>query len=367
LEPCAGEGEFIESIVRRFEENLTNDRKYILENCIYIIDISQNNIDHIQERFNPNGNIQLNILQYDTLSVDVVAYFGYSFDAVITNPPFNTISTSINRNIIWNHFVKKAIECTKDNGYVALITPTLWRKPNFTGYEKVDGLFQIIAQTNQLLYLNINSIQKGKEYFNAGTPFDYYVIHKVQPYKPTIINDMYENEIERNLYKWSWCPNYNFDLVQELLAKENEKRAKIFYNRSAYAYEGRKPHVSREKNETFRYPLVHNFNKNGAVFLYSSRNDILGENDAFGKTKIIVGDFIGYNDKYVFDREGQYGLTNHSAAIYIDDENEKDKIIEALQSRKLKEFVESVRWSQNRIDWRVFRLFKKDWYNYFVS
>jgi hypothetical protein len=363
LEPCAGNGNFIESIVRRFEENLVSDRKYILQNCIYIVDISEENIEEIQKRFNPDDNIQLNILHCDALSINISNYFDCVFDAVITNPPFNRPTESVNRNIMWQDFVKKSIQWTKENGYIALITPCLWRKPVFTGYEKISGIFDLLTNKNQMHYLSMNSIEDGKNIFNAGTPFDYYIVQKITPYKPTLIRDMKNNHTKKKLYEWNWFPNFNIETVEKLM--NDEMRNNIFYFRCGYTYEPRKTHMSITKTELFKYPVLHGFNSNGPIFMYSSKNDVLGTKDLFNVPKILVGDFFGKTHRYIVDETGEYGMTNHVFAILYDDENEKQQICKAIESDELQNFIESIRWSQLRVDWRVFSLFKKDWYNEF--
>ena len=65
----------------------------------------------------------------------------------------------------------------KKNGYLLYVHPPGWRKPN-TKRGKFYGLYNLMTNENQMLYLSIHDIIDGKKTFNCGTRYDWYIIEK---------------------------------------------------------------------------------------------------------------------------------------------------------------------------------------------
>jgi hypothetical protein len=58
------------------------------------------------------------------------------------------------------------------------IHPARWRKPN-NDKSKFYGLFNLMTNTNQMLYLSIHWVKEGLITFKCGTRYDYwYLIEK---------------------------------------------------------------------------------------------------------------------------------------------------------------------------------------------
>ena len=66
------------------------------------------------------------------------------FDAIICNPPFNFaggIKTPTNNTIakkndgfaVWSYFINHSISLLRDGGYLCIIVPSLWLKPDRFG------------------------------------------------------------------------------------------------------------------------------------------------------------------------------------------------------------------------------------------
>jgi len=123
-------------------------------------------------------------------------------------------------------------------------------------------------------------------------------------------------------------------------------------------YETRKKHVRKTKSDEYKYPLIHSTPKKGIRYMYSSINT----KGLFGIPKVIFGDTGIYNS--IIDMDGKYGMTHHSMAIKIDNEEEGKDIKNAIESEKFKDVLKACSWSTYRIDWRLFTYFKKDFYNY---
>jgi hypothetical protein len=84
----------------------------------------------------------------------------------------------------------------------------------------------------------------------------------------------------------------------------------------------------------------------------------------FGVSKIIIGE-SGINTP-VIDMNGDYGMTHGAFAIQIQDNEEGNNIRIALQSIQFNEIIKSSMFSSFRIDWNLFKEFKKDFWREFV-
>jgi hypothetical protein len=52
-------------------------------------------------------------------------------------------------------------------------------------------------------------------------------------------------------------------------------------------------------------------------------------------------------------------------AICVSNRKEAKAVKRALESAEFKNILQACSWSNFRIDWRMFKSFKKDWYKYF--
>lgn len=188
---------------------------------------------------------------------------------------------------------------------------------------KFYGLFEKITKENILLYLEIHDTKDGMKQFNCGTRYDWYILQKKknENHKTKII-DQNNVSYEINLNKYNWLANCELNLIDKLIANENEKKCQILQSMSAY--EARKKWISKVETKEFKYPVVHSTPKDKARFVWSNRND----NGHFGIKKIIFGD-SGINNP-IIDIEGKYGMTQHAMALIIDDIDEGNKLSKIL-------------------------------------
>ena len=274
------------------------------------------------------------------------------FDAIFMNPPYQAPpKTEKNLNkangvTIWPDFVKKALnDWLKDDGALGAIHPPGWRKPP-SDKSKYRGLFKLLTQDNHMQFLSIHDSKEGQETFNAGTRYDWYITKKGDS-GSTLIRDQEKRNQTADLTKFDWLPNCNLDDVYALIGKGGE----IIYN--SYNYELRRKWVSTEKTKTHIYPLVHATNKKGNRFLYTSDNT----KGHFGIPKVIFGQ-SGINEP-IIDFNGDYGMTECAMAIPIKNQKDGDKLKTYLMSDAFKIIRSSCLWGNFRVDWRMFKYFKK--------
>jgi hypothetical protein len=374
FEPCCGKGNFVMKIFEMFFNGLAElypDVKkrcaVIITECLYFSDITPMNvfitceilkceiqlrtgIKEIKYKFNSNvGN---------TLELDINKKWGLDkFDAVIGNPPYNSSQNNKGKkgggDLLWNKFVVNSINVLKENGYLIFVHPPGWRKPE-SEKSKFKNLFELMVKDNQMIYLEIHDTKDGKSVFNAGTRYDWYHIQKIKQYKKTIIKGEDNKIYNVDLNNWNFLPNSNFDIIEKMLLKDNDKKCKIMYSRSSYGSD--RNWVSNKKTNEYKYELIHSTPQNGIRYMYSSKND----KGHFGIKKVIFGDSGIYNS--IIDMEGKYGMTQHSMAIQIKNKNEGNEIKKVLDSEEFKKILKSCSWSNFQIDWRLFTYFKKIFY-----
>lgn len=285
----------------------------------------------------------------------------FKFDIILGNPPYNPPNSIGTGNVIYPLFIKQSLNLLIDDGYLLFITPPTYRKALsiLTQKSPYKDLFNLMTKENQMIYLKIFDLKDGKSIFNVGTRFDIYLIQKKPIYKNTIIIGIDKKEYDINLKEWNFLPHGNFNFVKKLLAKPNDNKCEVLYNRSNY--ETRRKWVSSIKTNEYKYPLIDAINKDGIKYYYSSIND----KGLFGIPKIIFGT-SGINNP-IIDIEGSYGMTEHAIGIKINSIEEGNLIKKAITSDKfLYNMKEYFIWSSYLIDWNLFTLFKEDFYKEFI-
>ena len=366
FEPCAGKGGFIVDIIDRFmiglKDAIPDEKeryKTIVEECLYFGDINPTNIFICKLLIDPKNVYELNYYEGSTLELDIQEKWGIEgFDAVVINPPYNASGDTGTGNTIWQNFTKVSLDkWIKTNGYLLCVHPPGWRKPN-TERGKFYGLYRLMTEVNQMVYLSIHGIKDGKKTFNCGTRYDWYLIQKTPKYTTTIVNDEKGSNVVINMNDFSWLPNYNIESIENLLAGDIDDKCQIIQSMSAY--EPRKKWMSKEATDEYRYPCIHSTPKKGPVYKYS-KTDKRGH---FGVSKVIFGD-SGINEPIV-DIEGCYGMTQHAMAIRVENIDEANQLCKSLKSDKMACFVDSCSYSSYAIDWNIFKDMRRDFWEEFI-
>jgi hypothetical protein len=373
FEPCCGKGNFVLGIFDRLYKGLEEmypdeiERcNVIMTKCLYFADLTALNVFitteimkyHVQSYCGLDElNYKFNTYTGDTLQLNMKTTFGIDgFDMVCGNPPYNSSGNTSTGNTIWQCFTMKSLdEWLLPSGYLLFVHPPGWRKPN-SAKGKFTRMFEQMTKQNQMVYLEIHGIKDGQKVFNCGTRYDWYLIQKVTPTTSTIVVDEDGNITHNDLSELTWLPNSNILDIAKLLAKEGDDRCPIMYDRTAYGAD-KKDRVSSNETSEFKYPCVHSTPKSGIRYMYSNVND----RGHFGVSKVIFGE-SGINNP-VIDMEGKYGMTHGAMAIQVDSLDEANSISEVLQSEKFDKIIQSCIFSSFRIDWNIFKEFKKDFWS----
>ena len=361
FDPACSTGTFLLEIVRRLNIGLKNKiqdqnerLRHILTKQVFGAEMNPApywvTLGMFNRLFTAEGIVdEINIFCANALE-GIKEIKGMKFDVVVMNPPYQAPQNSDAKrgggDLLWNKFVEKAINSwISDSGHLCAVHPSGWRKPE-SDRSKFKGLFKLMAHDHHMTYLEIHDSKDGMKTFNAGTRYDWYVIHKNQSGQTKIKDQNGEEEIY-DLADYLWLPNHSFKSVSKLLGGGSG----IIFDRTNYGSD--KKWTSPERTEVFKYPLVHSTTKKGVRYYYSSRND----NGHYGIPKVIFGD-SGIHDTIV-DMDGEYGMTQHGMAIPVQSEEDAAKLSTYLKSESFKDILNACSWSNFQIDWRMFTYFKE--------
>jgi len=281
-------------------------------------------------------------------------------DVLITNPPYalpNDRDMDAGGQLgsghsLWDQFISLFLRggYIKENGFLVAIHPPKWRKPD----HKLYSLFV----SHYILYLEMHNKKDGDTVFGATTPFDWYIMQNIESKGLTTIKDINGKVSQLNIQNMSFLPNTDFELVQHLLATDDDNRCKVLYGSD---YGTCHPWMRETEGDQYKYPCVHSTPNKGVRYWYSSKRKTF-----FDIPKVI----FGYTDtiqNVVIDMDGEYGITDISIGIKVSSQEEAENIKKALESPRFNNFLKSsCRWSQMRIEWRMFRNFRQDFWKIFV-
>lgn len=204
----------------------------------------------------------------------------------------------------------------------------------------------------------MNDYKEGKRVFDVTTNFDYYLVQNIKTdTNITEISDIDDNPIyEINLNKWDFIPSGYFNIFKKLLAVKKAK-ANILHDWSMY--ETRKPYISKEKDEVFKYPIVNTISIDKNINLVYSNI----KKGHFGIPKVIWTNGTSYP---IIDKKGKYGLTQFAYAI-IDDNDKLEKIQQAMLNENFINLMKYTMFKElHKYNYKIIGLFKKDFYKYFL-
>jgi len=360
FDPASGMGNFPVAVYLKLMEGLKsqipNDedrKKHIIENMLYMSELNKKNVFITHQIFNMNNQYKLNLNEGNSLELNTEKIWGIKkYDIVMGNPPYNkskdgTLKGGYGGRSLWDLFVVKSLnEWVDEKGYLVFIHPPPWRKPEHY-------LWEVLGK-KQLLYLKTYSKKDGNKIFGCSTLVDYYILKNTNIYKETIIDGQDGKTYSIDLNDWNFLPSGAFDNIRKILGK-NE----VLYSRTIYGND--KKNITKTKTEKNNLPVVHNITKkDGLGFIYSSE-----DKGHFRVPKVLLslGEFqYPYNDW-----KGEYGMSNIVFGIKINNKEEGDKIIEAINSDKFKEIIKYTKWSTFCTDWRMFKEFKPDFWRSFID
>ena len=361
LDPCCGKGGFVVELFRRFDEGFKLEypklseikrRKFIIENIIHFWDISPLNVFLTQEilRVMSGGaTTEYNSWVGDSLTKST----NKKFSLVVGNPPYEARSDSgVSKgggNNLYTKFVYLADHLLNDNGYMLFITPPSYFSPGRSINKNDMNLRKDIFDKYYQYYINLEECAK---HINVTSNLIYLLIQKsnnqnedvqvVCKYKNTI----YNTNIHQRLLIRPYLPYLLTNESLQIMTKvKNIKSDKLAIFNSTF-FDKRRPHVlSKNKNESveeykqraldngYVYPIQ----ATSVQVVYSSKK-CKNQDDK----KVLMSE-SGYLKPFYDD--GILGVGGHCFACLVKDVNEGNKIIQLINSKLYKFYIETNKWS----------------------
>jgi len=393
LDPCAGTGNFAILVYLRLMRGLTKsipdagDRhNHIISEMLFMVELNPKNAAILHRIFGkgskePKGP-KWSIGSANIFEQDYLKFFDKdntkTFDIIVGNPPYQAPKKGVYKGAqgasksLWPQFVELSLAHLAPGGYLGFVTPANWRRPEHP-------LFTTMSRDNRLRFLHIYGKDRGLKIFGVQTRFDTYIVEKsdaksLNKSNPIIIDEKGKTHTNINLSNWPFIPNYMFSQIQRLLIKNTPNNNKlddgldVIY--SASIYDTRKLNMTKSKK--YPCPTIHTMTKKGLGLRYTKDRGCLTKKrkppnridgvyeSFFGIPKVI----LNFNEKlYPYnDYKGEYGLSQLSFGIRIGSKEEGDRIIKDLNSPVFKEIVAATKWASFQTDWRMFRYFRKDFF-----
>lgn len=340
LDPAMGGGQFVKEIERR--KRLAGKTDQEISETVFGYEENILRRDYAVNKYDLKGKyIVDNFLERD--------FKDMKFDVIIGNPPYQKPGGgdrlgSRGSSSLWDKFVHKSLNLLNDQGYLSLIHPPAWRKPN----ERY-SLWKELTSNNQMIYLKMRSGKGEQDIFDIGVRFDYYLVQKKEKYKNTKITDHENATYDLNLDDYNWLPNYNINEITKILGKG----CKVLYNTAYHTQHDHRDTYSKD----YPYPVVHTINKDGlGIKYFKERKDDIH----FGIPKVLLNqNELQYP---VNDYKGEYGMSQLTFGIAISSKDEGDKILNFLNSEKGKNLIAATKWNTFYTDYNMFNDFVKNWY-----
>jgi len=340
LDPANGVGNFPAIVVKRLMEGLKVWQpdselrlKHILENMIYVCDISSKNMFIYLHMFDPENKYNMKYYLGSYLEEDFNNHMKSNwnidrFDIIIGNPPYQGVNKGNGSNL-YEKFHSKSVEILSDDGYLIFLTPLNWISPN--------GNLESEFLKYNLIYVNINECSK---YFpGVGSEFSFYLIKKSSDYTTTLIKTT-DDKFSFDLRKFSFLPkfiNINTLSIHTKFFNCDLDSLNVERDQSYTQYSSKmKGNLSTIEDEYFCYKMYNTSSKNGIKFSKI-------KHPLVGTSKIIMSR-SGYLNP-IFDESGEYGVLELAYFIKVESKIEGDYILDLLNSKLYKYITTTYKYS----------------------
>jgi hypothetical protein len=282
--------------------------------------------------------LDLNSLQFDFSNVPVTFdiyndNINMKFDVVVGNPPYQENSDDGKskgggKNVIrgYGAFVKHGLELLKKNGVLIYIIPQGWQV-------STNALWKLLTKEFSLDYID-NDNEYYQKFFNGvGSTF---CVIKASNKKYTN-STFVESFGILDLQSVPTLPDSgNSELLKNVLntfSKEGKKLKFKTDSKFHFQKKSTKENVSTVNDDVYVYPIKHTSSKTFYSIIPHPAQNVM---------KVIVSD-SGYLSP-LFDH-GQYGVTQHSPYMIVENEEEGNKIVDFLNSDNIKNLLQMTKKS----------------------
>lgn len=259
LDPAVGIGNFPAAVLNRLmtglEKIIPNEldrRKHILEEMLYMGDISTKNLFLLYQLFDKNNEFKLNVFRGDFLSDKFDKHMKEvwkldGFDLVVGNPPYSDNNFTGKNNKIYPHFSKKCLSILTDNGKMLFITPVSATKNN--------QRFSLIG----LKGLSIIDFSSNKYFYKIGVDICYWYINRENTNNDVlVINDKgkHYEKIDNQVFDFSKLDKNILDIIEGI-----KKVTLNEINKRMFRQNNFQPDVIKTKNDLYKNELYEKIDK----------------------------------------------------------------------------------------------------------
>ena len=320
LDPGCGQGNISFTLFNSLCKYHNKDK--IIREMLYMVEINTEREVNIRKRFDNSPYLNLTI-------GDFMDYKTNNFDAIICNPPFNfgggiktpTNTSNTKKNdgyTAWCEFIKHSISLLKKGGYLCIIVPSMWLKPDKAGMYHYLLQYKI-EKIHFFTNTETNQIFKGQ----AQTPTTLFLLKKESSNDKnlSLFCDKKREYINYELKKDFPIPTTNIELINRLMIYVNKVgNLNVFKTNMPSKY----INFSQNKSETYSYPNIKTVvtGKKNNTNTFKTIGGAIGEKQinwsdrpciGYSRVKIILAHkMYGYP---LLDLNGEYGISNRDNYI----------------------------------------------------
>ena len=324
LDPANGIGNYpavaFHRLMRGLDKSIPNPlerKKHILENMLYMCELTPKNVEVSRRLFDPEGIYNLNLFQGSFFDLDTQKTWNVEkFDVIMGNPPYQEDEAS-GDNKLYLTFTMRSIELLKNNGLLMFVTPR-----NIISYLLMTGKNRYKIDT--LYNIKHLAIETCGQYFkNVGSSFLWFILEKAEYTGPTRIEYMNGKTIASDTIMLSpgmklpkTITPLDISIVSKVTSTDDVFKFKDFtFNGSSRRIRSehiKKGVVMTTKTTTHQFPISDTINKTnpfpGKLYYYTTPDD------AITKHKIVLSK-KGYLQATI-DKTNQYSYSDNFK--YID-------------------------------------------------
>jgi len=320
LDPAVGIGNFPAAILNRLmkglEEVIPDEderRKHILEEMLYMGDISTKNLFLLYQLFDLNNEFKLNVFRGDFLGggfdKQMVEWGLEGFDLVVGNPPYNDkLSTG---NALWGSFILNGNRILNNDGIILFVVPGRWVLPGYNIKKGKVRLWDIFSKNN-MICINLG---KCSDYFdNVGSDKDYfsYFTYQKSKYNGNTKLITRNKEFYINILDIDWLPYKNCSDISLSIIKKIKKERNIF--NISWKYDKSQSNLQNKETDENNIKVFLGDNN----FKYSNHTS---DNHSDKKIMFKLGRFIPYHKRVFIDYCGDVSFNSSYISIIKKGEN----------------------------------------------
>ncbi len=363
LDPGCGNGIFIYTVYKRllvslkkYFKNEEDIKKHILNNMLYMIEINNDYYDELKKKFIEDTNIYIcNFIEWNTqLKFDVIiGNPPYNFNGNIKVPTNNFNNKKLDGKSIWKLFLRKSLALLNDLGFLSIIIPVLWMKPD------KEQIYHSLFKNNILKIICFDNTETNKIFsYNAQTPVSCVSIQKknnTNDYQNILI---YDNEIHHkfNSYYLKYLSPIplKYSNVFSIFQPYIEKYGSMMNIVNKTNMPPKKCSLNNIMDDVHVFKNIHSCiikNKTQPELLIKYSNIEL---PYYNQTKIVCAHKM-YGFPY-FDKNGSYGISNRDNYVFIVNNKHYKKLFNFLSTSFVRTLFKATRYRMMFLEKYIFEL-----------